>query len=159
MAEIITIDELKLHIVENELLQIAGIGSFNTADGRALDLPKIEQAIKYASDIITGHLRKRYAIIDTLAVGDQPDMLKGIATDIIRYRLRSRSGDKNQVSEEVRDRYNQAMSYLGKASRGLVDVLFIADNDQPDERGGAQQQVHFSHDTVRSNDVMRGYHD
>ncbi len=157
MANIVTIEDLKLRILESELLQIAGQGSHNQEDGRSLDLDRINEAISFADDMITGHLRRRYPLIDTLAVEDQPEMLKGFASDIVRYLLRSRSGNQNQVSDEVRHRHDQAMSYLGKASRGLVDVLFVDENDTPDEAGGAKSQVLVSHSPEISTDLMRGY--
>ncbi len=157
LANIVTIDDLKLRILESELLQIAGVGSHNQEDGRSLDLDRISEAISFADDMITGHLRRRYPLIDTLAVEDQPEMLKGFASDIVRYRLRSRTGNQNQVSDEVRHRYDQAMSYLGKASRGLVDVLFVDENDTPDEAGGAKSQVLVSHADEISTGLMRGY--
>ena len=157
MAIIININDLKLQIEETELLQIAGVGSHNVEGGRSLDLDRINEAIDFANDMITGHLRKRYAIIDTLTVADQPQILKGMACDITRYRLRGRSGNKNQTSDEVRNRNDQAMSYLGKASRGLVDVLFIGYDDLPSEAGSATKQVLASHAPEVAGDLMRGY--
>lgn len=122
MTRFLSIDEFTIRIGLDELSQIAGVGSFNTPEGRSLDQPKIGEAIEFAEDLLTGYARARYPIIETLTVEATPDLIKGFVSDIARYRLRSRSGSKGQVSEEVRKRHEDALSFFKGVSRGQVEL-------------------------------------
>lgn len=129
MPELLTIDDATGLIGRAELEQVAGLGSFNTPEGRSLDEARIAQAIGFADDLIKSYLAKRYPFVTALAAADAPQLLKSYGADIVRYRLRLRSGDRNTVSEEVETRYNAAIAWLKDAARGIVNVDF---SDAPD---------------------------
>lgn len=132
MTTLLTIDDLVTRVGLDELTQLAGIGSHNTEDGRSLDEPRIVEAIGFADDMIKSYVAKRYPLIHKLEGDQVPDLLKGFASDIARYRLRSRSGSRNTVSDEVETRYKDAMVWLKDVSRGQVNVDFS------DAEGGQQ---------------------
>lgn len=122
MTRFLTIDEFTARIGLEEVSQIAGVGSFNDPAGRTLDTAKIEEAIAFAGDLLVAHARARYRVIETLAVADTPDLVKGLVADIARYRLRSRSGGQGQVSEEVRKRYEDAVAFFNRVARGQAEL-------------------------------------
>lgn len=119
---IVTIDDLQTRIGDRELLQLAGVGNLNDDEGRVLDEPRLNEEISFASQLIAGYLAARYPAVTTLATTDQPDLIKGYATDIVRYRLRARSGDRNTVTEEVRKRYEDAIAWLKDVARGRANA-------------------------------------
>ncbi len=122
MTRLLTIAEFQTRIGLDELSQIAGLGSFNGPEGRSLNQPMIEEAIKFAEDLLTGYARSRYPVIETMTAEATPDLLKGFVSDIARYRLRSRSGGQSQISEEVRKRYEDALSFFKGVSRGQAEL-------------------------------------
>lgn len=119
---IVTIDDLLVRIGERELLQLAGSGNLNDDDGRILDEVRLGEEISFGSQLISGYLVARYPAIATLDASAQPDLIKGYATDVVRYRLRARSGDRNTVTEEVRKRYEDAVSWLKDVARGRANA-------------------------------------
>lgn len=161
MPELLTIDDLLEHVDHAELSQVAGIGSHNSAEGRSLDEVKINAAIKFASDMVKGYLQRRYSIVADLTPDQTPDLIRGYLADIVRYRLRLRSGNRNTVTEEVEDRFKDAQSWLREVSRGLVNV------DLSDVPGGADAQasgavnpsgkVHTSYEPTRAGSILDGY--
>ncbi|PHR19290.1 MAG: hypothetical protein COA37_17830 [Hoeflea sp.] len=119
---IVTIDDLQTRIGGRELLQLAGVGNLNDDDGRVLHEPRLNEEISFASQLISGYLATRYPAIATLEAASQPDLIKGYAADIVRYRLRARSGDRNTVTEEVRKRYEDAIGWLKDVARGRANA-------------------------------------
>lgn len=124
MPEFIDITGLLDHIDQSELEQVAGIGSFNSADGRALDEDKISAAIKFAGDMVKGYMMRRYPIVASITPDQTPDLLQAYVADIVRWRLRSRTGNRNSTSDEVESRYKEAKDWLKEVSRNLVNVDF-----------------------------------
>jgi phage gp36-like protein len=127
---LVTIDDLLVRIGERELYQLAGSGNLNDDDGRILDETRLVEEISFASQLISGYLGARYPAIATLDVAAQPDLIKGYAADIVRYRLRARSGDRNTVTEEVRKRYEDAVSWLKDVARGRANADLVELRDQ-----------------------------
>lgn len=130
MPELLTIDDLLDQITFAELSQLAGIGSHNQPEGRELDEDRINAAIKFAGDMARGYMQRRYPIIMDLDAAQTPDLLKGYLPDIVRYRLRARSANRNTVTDEVELRYKEAREWLREVSKGLVNV------DLSDTTGG-----------------------
>lgn len=124
MPELIDITGLLDHIDQNELEQVAGIGSFNSTQGRSLDEDKINAAIKFAGDMVKGYMSRRYPIVTGITPDQTPDLLQGYMADIVRWRLRSRTGNRNTTSDEVDRRYKDAKDWLREVSRNLVNVEF-----------------------------------
>lgn len=160
MSELINIDDLIALIGVEELSQIAGHGSHNTENGRTLDNEKIGAAISFADDMVKSYAAKRFPLLLTLASEDTPDMLKGYASDIARYRLRSRTGNRNSTSDEVETRYKDALTWLKDVSRGVVNL------DLRDVDGGAANQaadvnpsgnINSYLPAGRAGDVLKGY--
>lgn len=124
MPEFIDITGLLDHVDQSELEQVAGVGSFNSDDGRSLDEAKINAAIKFAGDMVKGYMVRRYSIVTTITPDQTPDLLQGYVADIVRWRLRSRTGNRNSTSDEVESRYKDAKDWLKEVSRNLVNVDF-----------------------------------
>lgn len=122
MARFLSIDDFKISVGLDELMQTAGIGNLNDADGRVLDLPKIEEAIAFAETLLIGYARARYPIIETLTPDTTDDLIKGLISDVARYRLRSRSGGQGQVSAEVLKRYEDAISNFKGVAAGRFEL-------------------------------------
>jgi phage gp36-like protein len=136
MNRFLTADEFKTRVGLDELMQIAGLGNLNSAEGRVLDLPKIEEAIAFSQDLLIGYARQRYAVIETLTPETTPDLVKGLVADVARYRLRSRSGGQGQVSAEVLKRYEDALSFYKSVASGKAE-LPIAGEPVNGEAGSA----------------------
>ncbi|PHQ99498.1 MAG: hypothetical protein COB39_03320 [Marinosulfonomonas sp.] len=124
MPEFVDIIGLLDHIDQSELEQIAGIGSFNSPEGRSLDEDKINAAIKFAGDMVKGYMARRYPIVATVTPDQTPDLLQGYVADIVRWRLRSRTGNRNSTSDEVTARYKDAKDWLKDVSRNVINVDF-----------------------------------
>ncbi|MDZ7822980.1 MAG: DUF1320 domain-containing protein [Ahrensia sp.] len=141
MSKLIAIDDLIALIGLTELSQVAGTGSHNTEGGRALDEAQINAAANFADDMIKSYVAARFPIIHTLTPASTPDMLKGYASDIARYRLRLRSGNRNTTTDEVETRYRDAVAWLKDVSRGIVNLDFH------DVDGGATNAGADTHQT------------
>lgn len=159
MADLITIDEVRIRIGDEILLRIAGVGSHNATDGRARDEVKISAAIKFASDVILGYLAKIYPKISTMNVATTPDLIKGYASDIIHYRLRGDADNRSTQAQDVRKRFEDAESYLSKVARGLVRI----DGLQAFAEGGKETGLLSPSAGVayippaRADDILDGY--
>lgn len=140
MTRFVSTDDFKNAVGLDELMQIAGIGNLNDADGRVLDLPKIEEAIAFAETLLVGYARARYPVIETLTPETTDDLIKGLISDVARYRLRSRSGGKSQVSAEVLKRYEDAISSFKAVATGKFE-LPIAGEPVNGEAGGTSVEA------------------
>lgn len=159
MTELLTIDDLLEHVDRSELSQVAGIGSHNSDDGRSLDQIKIAAAISFASDMATGYMQRRYPIVAELTPEQTPDLLKGYLADIVRYRLRSRTGNRNTTSDEVETRFKDARDWLREVSRGLVNVDLSDVTGDADAKGVVNPggNIHTQSTPTRAGEVLNGY--
>jgi len=157
MTDYVTLDDLLDYPGHEELAQVAGFGSHNTPEGRTLDEGKINSQIEFTNDLIGGYLAKRYPVVATLTAAQVPELIRGFACDIVRYRLRARSGDRNAVTEEVRIRYDDAMKWLKDASRGLVNVPFDEGVDDGSADTSPAGQVRASLQSPRAAQALDGY--
>lgn len=139
MPEFIDITRLLDHIDQSELEQVAGVGSFNSSEGRSLEEAKINAAIKFSGDMVKGYMARRYPIVTTITPDQTPDLLQAYVADIVRWRLRSRTGNRNSTSDEVESRYKDAKDWLKEVSRNLVNVDFEgADGGETATHAGSQ---------------------
>lgn len=81
-----------------------------------------------ASSLVDGYLAGRYV----LPLASVPDMLRGWALDIVRYRMWS-----DQAPEEVRRRYEDALAQLRDLAARRIDL--------PPGSGGAPQAAAFNY--------------
>lgn len=153
MTRYLTLDEFTNLIGLDELSQIAGIGSHNTPEGRSLDQARIEEAILFSEQLLVSHARSRYPVIESLPIDKTPDLVKGFLADIARYRLRSRVGNQNQVSEEVRKRYDDAVGFFNRVARGLAELPIEGQPIDGEVAGGMMAAIP---DGV-ADDILRGY--
>lgn len=119
---LLTTDEFTTRVGLDEVLQIAGLGSFNRPHGRAPDLERIVEAIDFAEDLLLGYARARYPALERQAPEETPDLIKGFVADIARYRLRLRAGGQGQVAEDVKRRYEDALSFFKDVARGRAEL-------------------------------------
>jgi phage gp36-like protein len=161
MSELLTIDDLLEHVDRAELDQVAGIGSHNAVDGRRLDEAKIGAAIKFAGDMVRGYLQRRYPIIMEMDPEQTPDLLQGYLSDIVRYRLRGRTDNRNTTTDEVSQRFKDAKEWLREVSRGLVNVdLSDVDGGASAESKGAVNpggKIHTHSTPTRARAILDGY--
>lgn len=122
MPHFLTVEEFKVRIGLDELAQIAGTGSFNSPEGRSIDVPKVEEAIRFSEDLLIGYARSRYERIGALTPEATPALVKGLISDVARYRIRSRSGGQGQVSAEVLKRYEDALSFIKAVATGKAEL-------------------------------------
>lgn len=154
MPRFLTVDEFTTSVGRDEIAQIAGIGSFNDPAGRSLDVPKIEEAIAYSEDLLIGYARSRYPVIETLTPDATPNLVKGLISDVARYRLRSRSGGQGQVSAEVLKRYEDALSSIKATATGKFE-LPIDGEAVNGEAGGQKVSAYIPPSPVPS--ILRGW--
>lgn len=118
---LLTVDDVERHIGTDTLLQLAGIGSFNSIDGRSLDQAKVEAAMAFSDQLIASYVKRRWPLANW-EPESAPLVLKGLALDIVHYRLRLESGDRNQVTEEVRKRFEWAVAWLRDLGSGKAEL-------------------------------------
>lgn len=157
MTDYVTLDALLDYPGHEELAQVAGFGSHNTPEGRSLDEAKINEQIEFANTLIHGYLAKRYPVVETLSADQVPPLIRGFGCDIVRYRLRPRSDDRNTVTQEVRSRYEDVMKWLKDASRGLVNVPFGNDVDDGGADAATAGEVRASLPPSRAAEILAGY--
>ncbi|MEH6740507.1 MAG: phage protein Gp36 family protein [Sulfitobacter sp.] len=158
MSNLITIDELLDHIDQGELSQVAGIGSHNSSEGRALDTDKIDAAIKFASDMVRGYMLRRFPVISTLQAEQSPELIKGYVADIVRHRLRSRTGNRNTTSDETTQRFEDARTWLKEVSRGLINVDFGEEPVGSANTTNPMGTVRSVTPDKRASKILNGYH-
>lgn len=107
---------------EAEARQIAGTGDFNTPEGSQINLAEIEGEIAFADELIAGYVLSRHPWVGEQEVADVPNLLKGLAGDIVRYRLRDKNAGTGQVSKTVETRYSEAFKRLEQIQRGTLDL-------------------------------------
>ena len=154
MPKFLTVDEMVTRVGMREMLQIAGLGRERSEDGRTLDTVKVEAALAFADDLVIAKLRGRYKTIIDITPATTPDLLKGYVEDIARYRLRSRSGDQNQITEEVRKRFEDACAFLKEvqAGKSSIDIAGDPRGDETRFFGIGDANPHN-----RADEILAGY--
>lgn len=116
--------DLEARFGAEEVLQLAD----RNGDG-VIDAGVIDQALADADAEIDGHLGSRYQ----LPMAAVPQIIKVYACDIARYRLYA-----NAATEEVRNRYLDALKYLRLAAEGKVMIGPSSNGAAPIEAAGAE---------------------
>ncbi|MBT9431355.1 DUF1320 domain-containing protein [Candidatus Sodalis endolongispinus] len=80
-----------------------------------IDAAVLAGGLQAAVDEINGYIGGRY----TLPLPVVPSNLRGIACDIARYRL---TGTERVCTDEIRDRYRDAIRYLENVANGRVTL-------------------------------------
>ncbi|MGM3162392.1 gp436 family protein [Dickeya undicola] len=84
-------------------------------------------------EVLTGALMRASAEIDSYLAGrypvpwtDTPRILVGRCCDIARYLL---CGSGTQMTDEIRERYNDAIRYLERVADGRITLGFLPSGD------------------------------
>jgi len=93
--------------------------------GTAIDTAVLDRAIAKASDEIDAYISARYA----LPLAEVPNNIAELAATITRFHLYTA-----EPPEAVRQRYDDAITFLRRAGRGEVSIGVEAAGDEP---GGA----------------------
>jgi len=117
----LTVDEFIARLGD-EAMQLAGRG---LRDHREIDRDKLAAALTHADGVIDGYVKARYPRIFAIV----PEVLKGAAHDIARYRLRAIGGQQTAMAEAVKDQYGEAMKLL----RDIADGRHVLDTDDDGE--------------------------
>ncbi|MFG1409508.1 DUF1320 domain-containing protein [Xanthobacter sp. VTT E-85241] len=121
----LTVDEMLHRLGPDEADQLAGTG---LRDAREIDAVLIADALRHADTLIDGYVRARYPAPFAVV----PDLLKGIAHDIARYRLRSMGGQQSAMNDAVQKQYDAAMALLKDIGGGRVTLDANGDGTQPE---------------------------
>jgi phage gp36-like protein len=97
----------------------------------AIDDTVLGKALADADAEINGYLAGRY----TLPLASTPMILVGLACDIARFRLY-----EDRATEQVRQRYEDAIKYLTKVAEGKISLGLDAGNQAQTEAGGAKAE-------------------
>ncbi len=122
MARFVSIADFQGALGAEELYQVAGTGNLNDPAARTLDTARIEEALTFAEDLLIGYARARYAEIENLTPETAPALVKGLVTDVARYRIRARSGGQGQISEIVQKRHDDALASMRAIATGKFEL-------------------------------------
>lgn len=161
MGRFLTADDFIAQFGEAEARQIAGSGDFNSLEGSQIDHELIEAEIAFTDELIAGYVLARHAWVGGLDVADMPNLLKGLGSDIVRYRLRDKESGKGQVSDTVETRYKDALKRLEAIQAGKLDVprdrLNGADLEGMDLPECNSDTVRMSGPAPQSDAILEGY--
>ena len=111
------ISDLTLEFGHSELWSLAPLES-DDKNNKLLDEPKLNAMLVDADAIIHNYLSVRYL---TPITPVEP-ILKQVACDLARFRLRNRSGGQSSLTEEVRKRYEDVIKTLEKIRDGKISI-------------------------------------
>lgn len=121
-------------------------------DNRTLDLDRAATVLLAADNLIDGYVSARYKI----GFAKIPDLLKDIAFDIARYKLRGQGGQSSNMSEVVRQRYEDAIAQLKDISNGRMTLDSNGDGSQPEPDTHAQTVKGYMPES-RINKALEGW--
>lgn len=149
---ILTVEEFVSRVGVEECLQIAGAGP---RDMREIDAARVAAEIDAAGGLIAGYVLARYPA----AIDAPPDMLKGFAADIARWRLRGRGGPQSAMAEVVKQRYDEAIRALRDIAAGKLSIDLGAPGAGPADASAAGANTAFrsSFPPSRAARVMEGW--
>ncbi len=119
-----TVEDIINRYGENFLYTIADRDNDDTLDTTAVD-----SALSDASGLMDSYLSTRY----TLPLVDYPDLLKRLCADIAVYWL---AEDGGGTTEEKRQRYEDALQWLGRIANGKAELNIIDSDDESDTPAG-----------------------
>ena len=149
---LLTLEDFVTRVGEEECLQIAGKGA---RDMRELDAARIETELDAAAGVVAGYVLARYPF----AIDAPPEMLKGYAADIARWRLRGRGGQQSAMAEVVKQRYDEAIKALRDIAAGKLALDLGAPGVGPADASaaGANTAFHASFPPSRVARIMEGW--
>ncbi len=100
-----------------------------------VNIDALTQALADASAEIDSYLEARFA----LPLGDPPQVLNRLASDIAMYRLQALSPLHDLA--DARRRYDDAIAMLTKVSAGELTLGLAADNAEPPVAGAAEEVI------------------
>lgn len=145
MAEYITREELEQRFGPTEIADLLDDDADETESAAEAD--SLTAAIADASNLIDGYLASRY----TLPLASVPEIVKGWAADIARFRLWA-----DQAPEQVRQRYEDAIAQLKDLAKGLLSLPPGSDGAQP-EASGAAGIDYFSNCRLFTEDTLKDF--
>lgn len=161
MGRFLTIDDLIIQFGEREVRAIAGTGDFNSIEGSQIDHVQIEAEIAFVDELIAGYVLARHPWVAEQAVGDVPNLLKGLAGDIVRYRLRDKQDSRGQISKTVETRHKDALQSLKDIQAGKLDLprdKSAGEDISPAELPGSGSDVaRISGPAPQSPQILQGY--
>ena len=160
MGRFLTSTEFVALVGDKEARQIAGNGLHNTEAGSTIVVEEIDAQIAFTDELIAGYVLARNGWLNGTDVADIPNLLKGLASDIVRYRLRDKNANKGQISETVETRFKDALKRLEDIQRGRLDLvrdqLDGVDQD-PELQGGTHHGATISGPCPQSDRILAGY--
>lgn len=161
MGRFITSDEFIARIGDREARQIAGNGLHNSSAGSEIVVADIDFEILFVDELIAGYVLARNGWLNDMGVADIPNLLKGAASDIVRYRLRDKNGNKGQVSETVETRFKSAIVYLKDIQAGRMDLVRDrangSDLDAVDLPTDTHEGAKISGPATQADTILAGY--
>lgn len=112
----ITREDLELRFGIDEIAQLLDDDHDDTEGDEETDT--LAPAIADAESIVDGYVSTRY----TLPLPTVPDLVKNWAADIARFKLY-----EEKASEEVRQRYEDAIAQLKDLAKGLINLPIVVD--------------------------------
>lgn len=140
MAYCVKADILK-QITEDQL-----IGLTDDADAGSVDDAIVTEMIARADEIINGYCAQRY----TVPFSETPGIVKTISIDIALYNLYSRRS--HIMTEERKNRFENAMKLLKDIEAGRVSLGVPAPTENPDRSGSYE-----GNDRIFTRDDMEGF--
>lgn len=145
----LTVAEMIRRLGPDETDQIAGTG---LRGAREIDAALIADALRHADTLIDGYVRARYPAPFTIV----PDLLKGIAHDIARYRLRTKGGQQSAMNELVQKQYDAAMAMLKDIAGGRI-TLDAHGDDAGLDRGTHADAMRAGMPAARAPGMLEGW--
>lgn len=122
------------YAVKDDIEQIHGTDMLERVADRdgdgELDTDAVDLALESASSEIDSYISVRY----TTPLAAPPPIIKQYCVDIALYRLASSS---TRVTEEMRQRYEDAIDWLKAVSKGDAAIDVGGDDDDGDDNDGA----------------------
>lgn len=145
----LTVAEL-IHRLGDEAEQLAGTG---LRDARVVDEGLLVAQLAHADGVINGYVSARYPRPFAIV----PEVLKGIAHDIVRWRLRSQGGQQTAMNDAVQRQYDEAMRLLRdiQAGRHLLDTA--GDGHGPDDARPVAEAMGGTMPASRVNHSLEGW--
>jgi len=119
-----TADDMQTRFESWELIDLTNPG------GSAVDLAELNQAIVDAAAEIEAYLGGRYA----LPLNPVPKVLNRLACNMARYYLYD-----NKPTEEVKNAYTEALSFLDKVAKGHIKLGIAADGNEASSNEATSQ--------------------
>ncbi|MGR3760893.1 phage protein Gp36 family protein [Roseobacteraceae bacterium NS-SX3] len=161
MARFLTVERFIELVGQDEAVQIAGDGLWGSANGAQVVPAKIEAEIAFTDELVTGYVLARHRWLAEVGPEDVPNLLQGIAADIVRYRLRDKEGNKGQVTETVEARFKAATRQLEAIQAGKLDLVRDqadgADLDPAELHVSSQAQAKITGPAPESGSILKGY--